>query len=277
MTLPHPLTGQPFTSPVRPGTGWPDDPATAATPAEVDAAAVRDAAGAATSLARLDARVSVCRACPRLVTWREQVAVDKRAAYAEQPYWGRPVPGFGDPSPRLLVVGLAPGAHGANRTGRNFTGDRSGDFLYGALFRAGYATQPASTHAGDGLQLRGVRITPAVHCVPPANRPTPAEAATCAPWLDRELALCGAALTGVLCLGALAWTAFRGAAARGGWTLPPRVPPFGHGAGYEAVAWGRPVAVVASYHVSQQNTFTGRLTAPMFDAVLSRLAATAPA
>ncbi len=267
--LPHPITDDLYESPVAPGVGWPGDPATRRTTVAGSAADVRALAASAPTLAELDARVSVCRACPRLVAWRESVAEEKRAAYAEQPYWGRPVAGFGSDTPELLVVGLAPGAHGANRTGRNFTGDRSGDFLYAALHRAGYATQPTSTHAGDGLELIGARITPAVHCAPPANKPTTVEEATCAPWLDRELAFIAPGLTGVLCLGGLAWTAFRRAAQRGGWTLPKPVPAFGHGVSYEAVApSGRQVRVAASYHVSQQNTFTGKLTETMLDEVL---------
>jgi uracil-DNA glycosylase family 4 len=268
--LPHPVTGVPSASPAPPGTGWPDDPADPATPVATDADDVRTLSASAT-LPDLDARVSVCRACPRLVAWREEVAVAKRAAYADQPYWGRPVPGFGSAKPALLIVGLAPGAHGANRTGRNFTGGRSGDFLYAALHRAGFASQPTSTHAGDGLTLIGARVTPAVHCVPPKNKPTTAEEATCAPWLDRELSLLASSLTGVLCLGGLAWEAFAKAARRTGWTLPAHVPTFAHGAAYEARAGDRVVRVVASYHVSQQNTFTGRLTPAMLDEIVAPL------
>jgi uracil-DNA glycosylase len=200
-----------------------------------------------------------CRRCPRLVEWRERVAVEKRAAFAHEVYWGRPVPGFGDPDARLVIVGLAPAAHGANRTGRMFTGDRSGDFLYAALHRAGYASQPGSRHRDDGLTLRDCFITAPVKCAPPANKPTPAERANCAPWLDAELARLPRAHV-FLALGAIGWAAALRA------LDGPRVK-FAHGA--EApLPGGR--ALVGSFHVSQQNTFTGRLTPAMFDAVLQR-------
>lgn len=273
--LPHPLTGAAFASPVAPGSGWPGDPATPRTPVARDAAGVSALAAGAAGLAELDARVSVCRACPRLVAWREEVATTKRAAYAREPYWGRPAPSFGDSDPAVVIVGLAPAAHGANRTGRVFTGDRSGDWLYAALHRAGMATQATSRAAGDGLELIGVRITAAVHCAPPANKPTPQERHTCAGWLDRELAL----VTGVhtlLALGSIGWDAALTAARRLGWTVPRPKPRFGHGA--EAVL-GRPsgpVRLLGCYHVSQQNTFTGTLTETMLDDVLRR-AATDPA
>lgn len=225
-------------------------------------------------VAELNAYVSVCRACPRLVAWREEVAVTKRAAYADQPYWGRPAPSFGDPAPRVLIVGLAPAAHGANRTGRMFTGDRSGDWLFAALHRAGYASQPDSTAAGDGLTLTGVRITASAHCAPPANKPTRDELATCAHWLDREVELCLPTMESILALGAIGWTAVLACARRLGWAIETPTPAFGHGA--EAVL-GTPhgdVRLVGSYHVSQQNTFTGRLTEAMLDAVMSRLSST---
>jgi len=211
-------------------------------------------------LGALEARIVECRRCPRLVEWRERVAREKRAAFAGEEYWGRPVPGFGDPAARLVVVGLAPAAHGANRTGRMFTGDRSGDFLYAALNRAGYAGRPVSVHRGDGLTLRDCWITAPVRCAPPANKPLPSERDNCAAWLHAELALLGAARV-LLCLGAFGWAAalrFAGA--------PRPVPRFAHGA--EARA-GR-FTLLGSYHVSQQNTFTGRLTPAMFDAVLAR-------
>ena len=230
-------------------------------------------ARSASDLAALDARISVCRACPRLVQWREQVAGDKRAAFADQPYWGRPAPGFGDEAAQVLVVGLAPAAHGANRTGRVFTGDRSGDWLFAALHRAGYASQPTSVHAGDGLTLRGVRIIAAVRCAPPGNQPTVSERATCAPWLDRDLALAAPTVRSILALGGLAWDASLGAARRLGWQVPTPKPTFGHGAVVELrEPGGRVVRLVGSYHVSQQNTFTGRLTESMLDSALALLA-----
>ena len=201
-----------------------------------------------------------CRACPRLVAWREQVATEKRAAYRDQDYWGRPVPGFGDPSARILIVGLAPAAHGANRTGRVFTGDRSGDFLFGALHRVGLANQPEANGLDDGLRLTDVFITAPVKCAPPANKPTPDEKAACRPFFQREVA----ALDRVRVVVVLGQIGYVAAAAEFG--LRPR-PRFGHGV--EApLADGR--TILCSYHVSQHNTFTGRLTEPMFDAVLDR-------
>ena len=204
--------------------------------------------------------VVACRACPRLVAWREQVAVEKRAAYRDEDYWGRPVPGFGDPAARILVVGLAPGAHGANRTGRMFTGDRSGDFLYRSLHRAGLASQPSSTGPGDGLKLVDVFITSPVKCVPPANKPTARERATCQPFFRREVAALSRVRV-VLALGSIGYQAVAGE-----FDLQPR-PAFAHGLEAD-LPEGR--TVLCSYHVSQQNTFTGRLTEAMFDAVLAR-------
>ena len=204
--------------------------------------------------------VVACRACPRLVAWREQVAVEKRAAYRDEDYWGRPVPGFGDPAARILVVGLAPGAHGANRTGRMFTGDRSGDFLYRSLHRAGLASQPSSTGPGDGLKLVDVFITSPVKCVPPANKPTARERATCQPFFRREVAGLSRVRV-VLALGSIGYQAVAGE-----FDLQPR-PAFAHGLEAD-LPEGR--TVLCSYHVSQQNTFTGRLTEAMFDAVLAR-------
>jgi uracil-DNA glycosylase family 4 len=265
---PHPLTGGAFRSPVPPGTGWPGDPATAATPvATTPGGVVRLARGA--DLAQLDARVSVCRACPRLVAWREEVARSGRRAYRGQPYWGRPIPGWGDPDAWLAVVGLAPAAHGGNRTGRIFTGDRSGDWIFAALHRAGLARQAASVHAGDGQELIGTRILAPVRCAPPDNRPLPVERDTCAPWADRELALLPG-IRVVLALGGFAWTAALGLARRQGWRVPRPQPRFGHGARAELERPdGGVVHLVGCYHVSQQNTFTGRLTEPMLDAVLA--------
>lgn len=270
MQLPHPITGDLFDSPVPPGTGWPDDPATAGTPMAEDAGDVRRLAGTALDLAALDAYVSVCRACPRLVAWREEVAVTKRAAYADQPYWGRPSPSFGDPHPEILVIGLAPAAHGANRTGRMFTGDRSGDWLYAALHRAGYASQPSSVAAGDGLRLSRVRIVPSTHCAPPANKPTPMELATCGGWFDRDLEL-ALPLRSILALGGIAWSGMLRAATRLGWGADAPAPRFGHGAETLLRTPQGDVRMVGSYHVSQQNTFTGRLTEEMLDAVVARL------
>ena len=212
------------------------------------------------SLVRLRNDVCQCRACPRLVTWREHVAVEKRAAYRDQAYWGKGVPGFGDPAARVMVLGLAPAAHGANRTGRVFTGDRSGDWLYRAMHRAGLANQPTSVSADDGLELHGAWVAAAVKCAPPDNKPLPEERDACRPFLQRELAL----LTKVkvlVCLGGFAYEA-----ACGELGVRPR-PKFGHGV--EVVApngW----AVLCSYHPSQQNTFTGRLTEAMLDAVFVR-------
>ena len=220
-------------------------------PAAVDAYPVLNA---------LRDEVVACRACPRLVAWREQVAVEKRAAYRDEDYWGRPVPGFGDPAARILVVGLAPGAHGANRTGRMFTGDRSGDFLYGSLHRAGLASQPSSTGPGDGLKLVDVFITSPVKCVPPANKPTARERATCQPFFRREVAALSRVRV-VLALGSIGYQAVAGE-----FDLQPR-PAFAHGLEAD-LPEGR--TVLCSYHVSQQNTFTGRLTEAMFDAVLAR-------
>ena len=220
------------------------------------------------ALAELHAQIVECRRCPRLVAWREEVAREKRAAFADWDYWGRPLPGFGDPAARLVIVGLAPAAHGANRTGRIFTGDRSGDFLYAALHRAGYANQPTSEHARDGLELTDCFITAPVRCAPPANKPLPSERDNCAPWLHSELALLPQARV-LLCLGSFAWdAALRARAVLTGEPVPKPRPRFGHG----AVASGR-LSLLGSYHVSQQNTFTGKLTPAMFDAVLEQVRA----
>ena len=214
----------------------------------------------ADSLARVTDEVVACGACPRLVAWRREVARDKRAAYRDDDYWGRPVPGFGDPGAELLLVGLAPAAHGGNRTGRVFTGDRSGEWVFRALHRAGYANQPASEHRDDGLRLRGAYVTAAVRCAPPANKPTPTERDNCVPFLARELALL-TELRVVVVLGQFAYDVV--APLLG---VRPR-PRFGHGVEV-ALAEGR--TIICSYHPSQQNTFTGRLTEPMFDAVFAR-------
>ena len=214
---------------------------------------------------------SVCRACPRLVTWREQVAVERRRAFADQTYWGRPVPGWGTRQPWLLIVGLAPAAHGGNRTGRIFTGDRSGDWIFAALHRAGLAALPTSVAAGDGQRLAGTRIVAAVRCAPPDNKPAPAERDACAGWLNREVELCAPSLRAVLALGGFAWDAALACARRLGWSVPRPRPRFGHGGQVgPGPAAASQVRLVGSYHVSQQNTFTGRLTEPMLDAVLRR-------
>jgi uracil-DNA glycosylase family 4 len=230
------------------------------------------------SLASLDAQIIGCRACPRLVAWRERVAREKRASYADQTYWGRPVPGFGDPHPAILVVGLAPAAHGANRTGRVFTGDRSGDWLFASMHRVGLANQPTSTSIDDGLTLHGARVTAAVRCAPPANKPTTGERDTCAPFLDEELRLVRPGLRVVVALGGFGWDAALHALSRAGVVVPRPRPKFGHGAEVElSSAQGAQGALtlLGCYHPSQQNTFTGRLTEPMTDAVLSRAAALA--
>jgi uracil-DNA glycosylase len=252
---------------VRPGTGWPGDCATRRTAVAHEAGDVRTLAASAQGLPQLSARVSVCRACPRLVAWREEVARTKRRAFADQEYWGRPVPGFGAPLPRIVVVGLAPAAHGANRTGRNFTGDRSGEWLYAALYRCGLANQPTAIAADDGLVLTGTRIIATVRCAPPVNRPTPEERDACRPWLGRELQLVWPQVRALVVLGGFAWASLWPVLQNAGVSAPERVPPFAHGLEVP-LADGR--AVLSCYHVSQQNTFTGRLTEPMLDAVLAR-------
>jgi uracil-DNA glycosylase len=301
-----------------PGSGWPGDPATPQTPVAHSAAEVSELAAAAGTLHELSARQSVCRACPRLVAWREQVAVQKRRSYAAEPYWGRPIPGWGDDRPGLLIVGLAPAAHGGNRTGRIFTGDRSGDVLFESLYRCGFAAQPHSVAADDGQRLIGARVAAAVRCAPPANKPTPAERDTCAPWLAAELGLAlsaspdrrpaasaspdrrpaasaspdtgpvaatpearpaAASLRVIVCLGGFAWQALWPALSAAGFTVPRPRPSFGHGA--EVVLAGGPgraargpgersVLLIGCYHPSQQNTFTGRVTPAMLDAVFTR-------
>jgi uracil-DNA glycosylase family 4 len=219
-------------------------------------------------LSALTAEIVACRACPRLVEWREDVAREKRAAYRDEEYWGRPVPGFGDRNAQLLLVGLAPAAHGGNRTGRVFTGDRSGDFLFASLHRTGYANRPESVRAGDGLELADAYVAAAVRCAPPANKPTPTERDTCMPYLVREMQLL-AQLRVIVVLGAFGyeatWATLR-TAALPGVELPARRPRFAHGL---EVPCGR-VTVVGAFHPSQQNTFTGKLTPGMLDEVLAR-------
>jgi uracil-DNA glycosylase family 4 len=252
-------------------------------------------------LAALDAAVSQCRACPRLVAWREEVAATKRAAFRDETYWGRPVPGFGVPDARLLIVGLAPAAHGGNRTGRMFTGDRSGDVLYAALHAVGLASQPTAVAIGDGLEVYGTRLTAPVRCAPPANKPTPEERDRCRPWLARELALLRGTVRAVVVLGGWGWQALLPvlatpdpAGGHPGWVVPRPRPAFGHGvhvtldaadakqsgehadggAGPSGIdpQVAAPLEVFGCYHVSQQNTFTGRLTPAMLEDVLARAA-----
>jgi uracil-DNA glycosylase family 4 len=233
---------------------------------------VRHAAQAA-SLSVLDACVADCFACPRLVAWREEVAVVKRAAFRNEDYWGRPVPGWGPADAEIGILGLAPAAHGGNRTGRIFTGDRSGDVLFAALHRAGLANQATSVRVGDGLELRHTRIFAAVRCAPPDNKPLPEERDNCAPWLHREVTLIRPTLKVVVALGAFAWQAWWPAVTKVYGVKPPVPrPKFGHGA--EVSVAGTP-ALLGCFHVSQQNTFTGRLTPPMLDDVFARAKALA--
>ena len=229
---------------------------------------VRAYAATAGRVGDLDAGVTACRACPRLVAWREQVATEKRRAFADETYWGRPIPGWGAEQPSVLVVGLAPAAHGGNRTGRIFTGDRSGDWLFASLHRVGLAVQETSTHAGDGQALIGTRMLAAVRCAPPDNKPTPAERDTCAPWMVREVQLVLPTLRVAVALGGFAWQSLLSVLVQLGLPVPRPRPRFGHGA--EVVVG--PLTVLGSFHPSQQNTFTGRLTAPMLDQVLGRAA-----
>jgi uracil-DNA glycosylase family 4 len=215
-------------------------------------------------LEHLEAEVVECRRCPRLVAWREEVARTRRAAYADQVYWGRPLPGFGDPRARILIVGLAPAAHGGNRTGRIFTGDRSGDWLFAALWRAGLANQPHSVARDDGLRLMGCWISAVVRCAPPANRPLPSERDNCLPYLVRELGLLPAVRV-IVCLGGFGWDgALRALSARSADVPRPR-PRFGHGARASVGQW----ELLGCYHPSQQNTFTGRLTEDMLDRIFA--------
>ena len=291
----------PATGPyAEPGSGWPGDPATPQTPVAHNATEVSELAATAGTLHELSARQSVCRACPRLVAWREQVATQKRRSYAAERYWGRPIPGWGDDRPGLLIVGLAPAAHGGNRTGRIFTGDRSGDVLFESLYRCGFAAQPQSVAADDGQRLIGARVAAAVRCAPPANKPTPAERDTCAPWLEAELEVmtavaspetrpaaaspekrptaaspetrpAAASLRVIVVLGGFAWQSLWPPLAAAGFTVPRPRPAFGHGA--EAVLAGPArgsVLLLGCYHPSQQNTFTGRVTPAMLDAVFTR-------
>lgn len=271
--FPHPISGELFPSPVLPGTGWPDDPASAQTPIAETGPDVLRLADAIDEVRELCGAMSVCRACPRLVEWRENVADAKRASFADQPYWGRPIAGWGDEHPVVLVIGLAPAANGGNRTGRIFTGDRSGDWLFASLHRVGLAVQELSEHAGDGQRLVGTRMVAAVRCAPPDNKPTVQERDTCAPWLLKEISLVAESVRAIVCLGLYGWDATLRTFRSLGYDVPRPKPKFGHGA--ETVITsptGQQVTVLGSYHPSQQNTFTGKLTEPMLDAVLGRAA-----
>jgi uracil-DNA glycosylase family 4 len=283
----------------------------------VHSSAPAEGAARSADLTVLDERIAGCRACPRLVAWREEVAATKRAAFTDQPYWGRPVPGFGPTDASLLLVGLAPAAHGGNRTGRMFTGDRSGDVLYAALHDLGLASQATSVSVDDGLELYGVRVTSPVHCAPPANKPTPEERDTCRPWLVRELGLLRPTLRTVVVLGAFGWQAALPAFAEAGWTVPRPRPAFAHGARVTLVRRPEPaepgagtasasaaasesaagavasgvgpgaasaftsdpasasVELFGCFHVSQRNTFTGRLTPEMLRRILAGAAESA--
>jgi uracil-DNA glycosylase len=266
-------------SPVAPGTGWPGDPATAATPVAGHPADVAVLAAGAGTLAELAARQSVCRACPRLVGWREEVAVVRRRAFRDESYWGRPIPGWGAATPRVLIVGLAPAAHGGNRTGRIFTGDRSGDFLFASLYRCGLAEKPTSVAAGDGQRLLDARMVAAVRCAPPDNKPEPAERDACAPWLVAEFRLVARDLRVIVCLGGFAWQAMWPVLGECGFARPRPRPAFGHGAEVRLKSLREPdevlpepdeMLLIGCYHPSQQNTFTGRVTPAMLDAIFTR-------
>ena len=270
------MTGEDGAGPLLPPGDWPDDPAGPDTPVAGSAADVADLAGAAVTLGELVARESVCRACPRLVAWREEVAVVRRRSFRGERYWGRPIPGWGSERPRLLIVGLAPAAHGGNRTGRIFTGDRSGDFLFASLYRCDWAEKPTSVAMGDGQRLVGARMVAAVRCAPPDNKPEPAERDTCAPWLVAELRLVAADLRVIVCLGGFAWQAIWPVLGQCGFAVPRPRPAFGHGV---EVRLNNPnenpqapgeLLLMGCYHPSQQNTFTGRVTPAMLDAIFTR-------
>ncbi|MGP4026746.1 uracil-DNA glycosylase [Actinomadura sp. 3N407] len=267
-----PTANAPF---VPPGSGWPEDPAAPDTPVAHGTGDVIELAAKAPGLDELCARQSVCRACDRLVEWRERVAVQRRRAFADEEYWGRPIAGWGEPEPRILIVGLAPAAHGGNRTGRIFTGDRSGDWLFASLHRVGLAALPTSVHAGDGQRLIGARMAATVRCAPPDNKPTPLERTTCLPWLSREVEMVAPSVRCIVCLGGFAWQGVWPALKQAGYGVPRPRPKFGHGAEVElvpppSVARRDPVLMLGCYHPSQQNTFTGRVTEEMLDAVLTR-------
>jgi uracil-DNA glycosylase len=295
---------------VPPGSGWPGDQATPATPVAQNRADVRELAASAGSLAEVAARESVCRACDRLVRWREEVALARRRSFRHEVYWGRPVPTWGADRAAILILGLAPAAHGGNRTGRIFTGDRSGDVLFASLWRCGLASQPTSVAADDGQRLISARMSAVVRCAPPANKPEPSEREACSPWLAAELSLLRQSLRVVVCLGHFAWQAIWPQLAAAGYEVPRPRPAFGHGAEVrlppvagraagrtagrtaprtagqapgqapgqlpgqtqgQADGWAaRPLTVIGCYHPSQQNTFTGRVTDAMLDTVFGR-------
>lgn len=224
----------------------------------------------AKTLPLLNKEIISCTACPRLVQWREEVAVTKRKAYEDEKYWGKPVPSFGSDKPKLLIVGLAPGAHGANRTGRIFTGDSSGDWLYGSLHRAGLATIPTSTSINDGQKLVDTRIACAVRCVPPNNKPSIEERDTCAPYLTREIAIASKTASAYVALGSFAWNALFKSLREIGHVIPTTK--FSHGVRITFVDGPRKITLIGSYHPSQQNTFTGKLTKPMLDKIFKQAA-----
>ncbi len=263
--------GEDPAGPLVPPGGWPSDPAGPDTPVAASAAEVADLAGGAATLDELVARQSVCRACPRLVTWREEVAVVRRRSFRDERYWGRPIPGWGSARPRLLIVGLAPAAHGGNRTGRIFTGDRSGDFLFASLYRCGWAEKPTSVAIGDGQRLVDARMVAAVRCAPPDNKPEPAERDACAPWLVAELRLVAAELRVIVCLGGFAWQSIWPVLGQCGFALPRPRQAFGHGAEVRLKnpQVGDEVTLIGCYHPSQQNTFTGRVTPAMLDEIFT--------
>ncbi|MEV0247725.1 uracil-DNA glycosylase [Nocardia sp. NPDC050712] len=230
------------------------------------------------TISELDAAVSDCRACPRLVAWREQVAREKRAAFRDETYWGRPVPGFGPDDARLLIVGLAPAAHGGNRTGRMFTGDRSGDVLYAAMYAVGLASQPTATRRDDGLELLGVRVTAPVHCAPPDNKPLPEERDRCRHWLATELDLLAPTVRAIVVLGGFGWQALLPVLDQAGWAIPRPRPKFGHGVQITLspkTSNRAPLQLLGCYHVSQRNTSTGLLTPAMLESVLTQAKSTA--
>ncbi|ARF54177.1 uracil-DNA glycosylase [Streptomyces gilvosporeus] len=248
---------------------------TDAPPPTTDRAFPAHCAARSRGLDDMETQLIRCRACPRLVEWREEIGAARRAAFRDWEYWARPVPGFGPPDAALAVIGLAPAAHGGNRTGRMFTGDASGDFLFAALHTVGLASQPEATHRDDGLELYGVRITAPVHCAPPHNKPTPDERTTCRPWLARELELLAPTLKAVLALGAFAWQALLPVLDDAGRQVPRPRPAFAHGAEFTLPALGDdrgPLHILGSYHPSQQNTFTGTLTPDMLTDLLARAA-----